>query len=122
MEAVISPTLDRWFTGAFRARRPDVIERVVSTLRADDPSVHAAMWDMIADLEFCARLGEVACPTLVLVGALDPSTPPAAAQLLAEAIGGAEVRVLAQTSHLTPLEVPDAVNQHLRFFLEHLHH
>jgi 3-oxoadipate enol-lactonase len=117
MQAAVPPTLDRWFTGDFRARRPDMVARVTKTLHAADPAIHAAMWDMIAGLETCAGLGRIGCPALVLVGELDPSTPPAAARTLAAAIAAARLEVLPDASHMSPLEIPDVVNGHLRRFL-----
>lgn len=117
MQAVLPASLDRWFTGQTRARRPDLIERVSRTLLADDPAVHAAMWRMIATFEVRDRLHEIGCPTLVLVGDQDPSTPPAMAEVLAENIPGARKVLLANTSHIAMLESPDAVNQALLSFL-----
>ena len=111
MEAVLETTRDR----------PHLIDRVSKTLLADDPSVHGAMWDMIAGLDLVSELHRVACPTLVLVGEFDPSSPPAAAQVLASNIAGAEMHVIEGASHMAPLERPDVVNAHLIGFLAAQH-
>ena len=120
MHAVLPSTLQRWFTRETVARRPDLIDRVSKTLLADDPLVHAAMWDMISALDLVSQLHQISCPTLILVGEHDPSSPPAAAQVLADGIAGAEMHVIPHASHMAPLEKPDAINGYLSAFLQRL--
>ena len=104
--------------GSRAARRPDLIDRVTKTLLADDPRVHAALWDMISTLDLAAQLGQIGCPTLILVGEQDPSSPPGAARVLRENIAGAEMHVIADASHMAPLEKPDGINAPLGNFLQ----
>lgn len=117
MQAVLQSSLERWFTPATLRQRPHLIERVTKTVLADDPLVHDAMWDMIAAFDVQARLGEISCPALELVGVDDPSTPPAVAAAMADAIRGARLVVLPHVSHLVTLEAPEAVNAELLGFL-----
>ena len=117
MAAILASSLDRWFTPATRLDRPHLIDRVSKTILTDNPSIHAAIWDLVATLDFSDRLHEITCPTLILVGELDSSTPPAAAALLAERIAGATLLHLPNTSHLATLEQPELVNTHLKHFL-----
>ncbi len=118
MAAVLPSTLERWFTAATKARRPDLIDRVTKTLLGDDPTVHAAMWTMIAGFDVLERLGKIQCPTLILAGESDLSTPPEAAAALAAGISGAKLIVLADASHMAPLEVPEAINAEILAFLK----
>ncbi len=120
MQAVLPSTIQRWFTPETVARRPDLIDRVSKTLLADDPLVHAAMWDMISALDLVSKLHCITCPTLILVGEHDPSSPPAAARILQEKIAGAEMHVIPGASHMAPLEKPDAINGYLKGFLRNL--
>ncbi len=117
MQAVLPSTLERWFTPETVARRPDLIDRVCKTLLADDKLVHAAMWDMISGLDLVSQLHNMSCPTLILVGEHDPSSPPAAAHILQDNIAGAEMHVIPDASHMAPLEQPDVVNRHIKRFL-----
>jgi 3-oxoadipate enol-lactonase len=117
MQAVLASTIDRWFTPETQLRRPDLIDRVTKTLLADDPLVHAAMWDMISALDLASQLHRINCATLILVGEFDLSTPPAAAQVLKDNIAGAQMHIIAQASHMTPLEKPSEINAHLARFL-----
>ena len=117
MTAVVGSSLDRWFTPELRSARPDIIDRVTKTILADDPAIHAAIWEMIAGFDVHDRLGEIQRPTLILVGGLDPSTPPSASTALVEAIAGAKMVVLPGVSHIATVEAPDAVNSELLAFL-----
>ncbi len=118
MAAVVLSTLQRWFTPETVVRRPDLIDRVTKTLLADDPLVHAAMWDMISALDLVSQLHRISCPTLILVGEHDPSSPPAAARVLQENITGSEMHVIPGASHMAPLETPGMINGLLQAFLD----
>jgi len=117
MRAILQSTLERWFTKGFIKRRPDVIDRVTKTLLADDPEIHAGMWEMIATLDTTARLTSVDRPALVMVGEHDPSTTVAAARTIAEHLPGAVLHIIPDASHMTPLEKPSLVNDILQGFL-----
>lgn len=65
------------------------------------------------------NLGNVTCPTLVVVGDRDKVTPPEASEEIAAGISGARLEVVADSGHLTTLERPDAVTALLIDFLAH---
>ena len=115
--AVLRAATGHWFTPEFRQHRPDVIDRVGKTVLACNPEQYAALWEMIAGLQTQERLAELACPTLMLAGEKDSSTPPAAARLIAEQIPGARVEVIAGAAHLAMLEAPGVVNRLIQAFL-----
>jgi 3-oxoadipate enol-lactonase len=117
MGAILKQTLERWFTGDFAKRRPDVIDRTTKTLLADDPEIHAGMWEMIATLDTAPKLGDLKKPTLVIVGEHDPTTPVAASRAIAERIPGAVLQIVPGASHMAPLEKPAQVNEILKSFL-----
>jgi 3-oxoadipate enol-lactonase len=116
MAAVVESSLQRWFTAQTRDRRPHLVDRVTKTLLADDPAAHAQLWRMIATLDTVSRLHEIACPTLLLVGKEDPSTPPAASELLKQHVKHSDVAVCEGASHIVMLEEPSWVNQQLITF------
>ena len=116
MQAVLEKATGYWFTPEFRRRRPDVIDRVEKTFLAFDPAQYALLWEMIATLETRERLAKLVCPTLVLAGEQDMSTPPAAAHVIGERIAGARVEVVVGAAHLVPIEAPQAVNELLQTF------
>ena len=76
---------------------------------------------LAADLAACnaydgalAAGARVACPTLLLLGALDRMTPPAKAKPLADAIKAARTIILPAAGHMLMSERPDAVIDALR--------
>jgi pimeloyl-ACP methyl ester carboxylesterase len=63
-------------------------------------------------------LGNIRCPTLILVGDTDALTPPSLAEEMANGIAGARLVVVPQCGHLSTLERPAAVNAALAAWLE----
>jgi pimeloyl-ACP methyl ester carboxylesterase len=59
-------------------------------------------------------LRTVHCPTVVLAGARDTLCPPAFHEAIADAVPGAELRLLPDAGHLLPWQRPDAVTAALR--------
>ncbi len=117
MAGVVQTTLERWFTPATMAHRPDIVDRVGKTMLADDPAIYAAMWDMIAELNFADRLGEIVCPTLIMTGETDPICPPEVAQAIHGGISTSRLAIVPQAAHMCILENPDFVNDRLAEFL-----
>jgi len=72
---------------------------------------------LIERIDSRPRLGEIACPTLVLVGDGDRLTPLEISREIHEHIPGSELVVIEGCGHLSPLEAPDAVTKVLRDFL-----
>ncbi len=63
------------------------------------------------------NLPDISCPTLVLCGRLDQTTPVEHHQEMAAAIPAAKLVVVENCAHLTPLEMPEAVSAVLRYWL-----
>ena len=63
------------------------------------------------------RLGEVAVPTLVIVGDLDEETPPAYSEELHAAIADSRLEIISAVGHISPAEAPELFNALVREFL-----
>lgn len=117
MQAHVESTLARWFTAPYRAAHPEVMARI-GTLIAATPVAGFAGWGAaISGLDLSDRLGAVSAPTLVVVGADDPGTPPAASRAIADAIPGARLEIIPQASHQLVIEQADAFTRLLLDFL-----
>ena len=116
MAAIVPPTLDRWFTPETKAQRPDILDRVRKSMLAGDPATYAAMWEMIAGLNFAPRLGEIGCSTLIMTGATDPICPPETARALHAAIPGSRYAIVPRAAHMCILEQPVFINDQLLAF------
>ncbi len=66
------------------------------------------------------RVGEIAVPTLIIVGEKDRMTPLKYAAFLHERIAGSELSVIEGAGHLPHLEQPDRVNAAIRAWLARL--
>lgn len=118
MEAITPLHLERWFPADFRARRPDVIDRIGKILLRQSNNFHADMWDMVSTLDLERQLAAVTCPVLVVAGQDDASAPPAAGQLIADCVPNATLHVLPRCGHFPPIEYPAEFNALLRTFLD----
>jgi 3-oxoadipate enol-lactonase len=83
-----------------------------------DPASFAAIYrGMLADMDHLHdELSRIACPTLVIAGALDRARPPQMVEPIARAISGARFEVL-QTGHIAAVQTPElfagAINEFL---------
>ena len=115
--AILEGTLGRWFTPGFRDRDPETFARIRAGILATTAKGYVGCCHAIRGYDVSARLGEIRCPTLVMVGAEDAATTPAMAEALSRAIPGADLQVLPAAAHLSCVEQPDAFNGHLLDFL-----
>lgn len=102
--ALVDRTMAIWFTDAYRARRPDAVERIADMLRKSDPRSYAAAIRAIGFVDLTERLGAIRCPTLVVVGEQDPGTPPAMARAIHERIAGSQLLVIPGAMHCAVVE------------------
>ena len=101
-------------------RQPDVVSQLRQMM------LNAPVTGVIGALEAIKQradsrpllptLGRI--PVLVICGEEDVLTPPDAARAMADAIPGAELELVPDAGHLTPLEMPDAVTSRLHQFLD----
>jgi 3-oxoadipate enol-lactonase len=117
---LVDMMMGRWFTDAFRRQHPEIVAPVAERLATTDPEGYIANCGAIRDHDCRSRLAEIRCPTLVVCGELDPSTPLALSQALAAGIPGARLAVLPGLHHLPCIESPESFNAVLSGFLEEI--
>jgi 3-oxoadipate enol-lactonase len=120
MEPMVAPTLERWFTAPFRARRQDLMDKVGAMIRSTPAPGYIGCCHAIPRINVTERLKEVRCPALVIVGEEDPGTPVEMAREIQAALPGAELAILSRASHLSNLEQPAEFNRALGGFLDKL--
>jgi pimeloyl-ACP methyl ester carboxylesterase len=106
-----SPSPGGWLMGHAR-----------NLLLRGDPEVLAE--DLTACNAYLAgeeRAAAVHCPTLIIIGAEDRMTPPAAGQALAAIIAGARAATIERCGHMVMLESPEASLTLLSDFLDGHH-
>jgi 3-oxoadipate enol-lactonase len=118
MGPLVEPTLERWFTPAFRAARPDVMADIGAMIRSTSAEGYVGCGAVVPTIDTTDRLRMIDSPTLVVVGDQDAGTPPAMAQVIQRGIPGAQLQVIASASHLCNVEQPAAFNRALAEFLD----
>ena len=114
MSAVVDGVLARWVTPAAPVH---VVERLRRMILATEPEGYAACCEAIGVADFHTQSAGLAVPTLVIVGAEDPSTPVHSAEALRDTIAGARLEIIADASHIPTAEQPAAVAGALLRFL-----
>ncbi len=107
MAAIVDGTLERWFSPAFRASAPDTMVTIRRMILATPPQGYCGCAAAIRDMDQREAIRAAANPVLVIVGAHDPATMPAAGQLIHERIRGSRLVTL-EAAHLSNVEQPKA--------------
>lgn len=115
---IADSVMERWFTEGFRRREPAAVEAVKRSLLAADAEGYARCAEAIGAMDFRERLASIAAATLVVVGADDPVTTPAMAEVLRSGIPGADLIVLSNCAHLVSVEQAEALTGYLLAFLD----
>lgn len=120
-EKGIGPVLDtltaRWFTDAFCAAHPEVIDWRKAQVMATDPEVFLNVFDIYAETEMAAWLAEVKAPCQIITGELDGGCNPRLNTLIHQALPGSELVILEGLKHAIFIEATDRVLPEVRRFL-----
>lgn len=91
-----------------RPNLTQVDHAIDATLRCN-PDMRIGATEGLLDLDITDRLGEIAEPTVVISGDADRLTPLAANQVIASAIGSAELKIMEGAGHMVIWEAVDEV-------------
>lgn len=115
MAAIADLAMGRFLSDA---AEPAIYEAVRRQLLAMDAEGYAGCGAAIRDMDLADRIGDIACPTLVITGTRDTSTPlEGHGEHLLARIPGASHAAL-EVAHLAPLEAPKALAGVITSFLE----
>jgi 3-oxoadipate enol-lactonase len=110
------PQMDRWFTKDFLERSPQAITKVIGMFEATAREGYIACAEAIREIDFRASTPTISVPTLVIVGAKDPATPPEAGVAIQKMIRGANL-VSLEAAHLSNIEQPMAYGKAVLDFM-----
>lgn len=115
MAAIADLAMGRFLSDA---AEPAIYEAVRRQLLAMDAQGYAGCGAAIRDMDLADRIGGIACPTQVVTGSRDTSTPfeGHGEHLIARIPGAAHVAL--EAAHLAPLEAPEALAGAITSFLE----
>lgn len=107
MEALVEPTILRFFTEPFRAARPDIIARHAEMIRTTSSEGHIGCCEAIRGLAYGSRLHEIMVPTKFMGGEHDIGAPPAIMKAMHAALPGSHYEMLVGAGHISCAEKPD---------------
>jgi pimeloyl-ACP methyl ester carboxylesterase len=117
--ATVEAALQRWYTDACRAARPDLMDLTRAWVLANDPKVYPGLYQILADGidEIAAPSPAIACPALVLTADEDFGNGPEMSAAIAAELVGARLLILRGLRHMALAENPAAVNLPVVTFL-----
>lgn len=114
MAAVADAVMERWVLDQSHPSSKALRRMLLRT----DPAGYAGCAAALRDTRGADVVGRIECPTTVIVGDKDVSTPPAAAQAVRDAIRGSELVTIPDAAHIPTFEceaaVTSAVLAHMR--------
>ena len=117
MEPLAQPTLERWFTEPFRRSHAAQVDAIRKLIVSTPVAGYVGCSHAIPRINLTARLKEIKCPILVIVGEQDPGTPVVMAKEIHDNAPGSKLVVLPQAAHLANLEQPEGFTRALADFL-----
>jgi len=111
LEPLADPTIERWFTDAFKPRRPARWKEIRETIAATTPAGYLGCAAAIQNFNFLTRLPSLRIPTLVVCGADDPGTPPAENRRIASLVPGARYEEITVARHFPNVEQAETFNR-----------
>jgi 3-oxoadipate enol-lactonase len=117
MTAHVDSTLARWFTAPYRSNHPEVMARIGRLIAATPVAGFAGWGGAICTLDVTDKLNSIRAPTLVVVGADDPGTPPVLSRTIAAAIPGTQLEIIPTASHQLVIEQAETFSRLLLEFL-----
>ncbi len=93
------------------------IKEIMKGIAVTDAQVALKDFTACDQFDVMAYLGEIKAQVLVVVGDDDNITPSKYGEYLHQNIPGAELKVISDAGHLSPIEKPEEVNQIIRNFI-----
>jgi 3-oxoadipate enol-lactonase len=104
------PTMERWFTDAYKPRDPGRWQQIHATIAGTTPAGYLGCAAAILNFDFVPKLPALKVPTLVVCGANDEGTPPAGNKRIAELIPGGRYEEIGDARHFPNVERARAFN------------
>ncbi len=113
MASVAAQVVGRWFTPAYAAAEPSVVDAFLAGLQQTEAEGYAGCCEAIAGMDLLDSLPAILASTLVIAGAEDPATPRDHGAAIAVRIAGARLTVLPAAAHLAAVSSASQVGTEL---------
>jgi 3-oxoadipate enol-lactonase len=115
MDALVEPTLARWFPPEVMKANPPHLDKVRRMIRTTPVNGFIGCAAALADHNYAAAVATVPEPVLFMVGEKDAAAPPM--RKLNEALPGSRYVELAGAGHISNLDQPGAFTRAIKDFL-----
>src|SRR5579871_2387189 len=115
MEALVEPTVNRWFPPDFVATKAPVLDRVRQMIRTTPIAGFAGCAQALSDYDLRPGLAGITSRTLLIVGTKDATV--AGIRQIKETVPGAALVELEGAGHISNVEQPKAFTGAIRDFL-----
>jgi 3-oxoadipate enol-lactonase len=116
MEALVEPTVSRWFPPEFVAQQPPVLDKVREMIRTTPFAGFAGCAAALSDYDLRPGLSAIGNPTLLIVGTKDATV--GGIKQINAAVPGSKLVELEGAGHLSNLEQPQAFTRAIADFLK----
>jgi 3-oxoadipate enol-lactonase len=117
LSKLVGPSMERWFSAAFREHRSVEMQGYANMLLRIPADGYLGACYALRDADLTQKTPKINKPTLVLCGDQDIATTPDLGRELARAIPGARFSLIKEAGHLACIEQPEAMaNQMMEFF------
>jgi len=116
IEALVEPTVGRWFPPETVAKNPPHLDKVRAMIRATPVNGFIGCAAALADHDYATAVATVKRPVLFMVGEKDGATP-AAMRKLNEKLPGSHFVELAGAGHISNMDRPAEFTKAVRDFL-----
>ncbi|RNC28520.1 MAG: 3-oxoadipate enol-lactonase 2 [Candidatus Dichloromethanomonas elyunquensis] len=110
-DSLLDEAMVRWFTDSFKNAHPEVVDLYRKMYAANPAMGYAANCRGIVEYDIVDQLHKIKCPTLVIAGESDASTPVKDSELVVSKIPNSELVLVKDASHAVSEEQPEEFNQ-----------
>jgi 3-oxoadipate enol-lactonase len=119
LEAIVEPTVQRWFSEEFKAAHPEVLEKIRKMIRRTTLEGYLGVTAAFLGLDVENRLPQIRARTLYVSGAEDKlGGPPELMQGLAEKVKAARHVSVPKAAHIANIQNPEGFNRVMEDFLK----
>jgi 3-oxoadipate enol-lactonase len=116
IEALVEPTVNRWFPAETVAKNPPHLDKVRAMIRATPVNGFVGCAAALAAHDYASAVATVKRPVLFMVGEKDGATP-AAMRTLSEKLSGSRFVELAGAGHISNMDRPSEFTRAIRDFI-----
>jgi 3-oxoadipate enol-lactonase len=106
IEAMVEPSVTRWFTPGFQRSHPEIIDRMRDVVRRTSPDGYCGSAAALRELDYERLLPDTLVPMLFMTGSGDQGAPPAVVRAMQAKAPCSHYVELPDAGHISVMEQP----------------